>query len=281
MFPQTASRNDVTFLSVALKGVFRVLFLILIAFIVSMVAVAVYLGGMTPQKYQGEIEYARFDIVIPELTEPPLTMMVSHDYPIEAQPFGYYITDGPDLIEFRVAVCNTRGEAVFEKSSSLIMPDTISAYRGHSEYTVSEELFMDLPPGTYHLFFRSSHPLKYSIVQDYKYELPKNASIGLAALGLLLLAGVAIGALKKRDSLRNQRSFALFSGSNYGLVTEPGAQPGYAPALVPAYGQPAFHQPSMEEPVDYICAKCGNLIQNPVVQNVITCEKCGEKEYVG
>ena len=48
-----------------------------------------------------------------------------------------------------------------------------------------------------------------------------------------------------------------------------------------AYGVPGTYQPPGEEPVDYVCAKCGNIIQNPVVQNVITCENCGEKEYVG
>jgi DNA-directed RNA polymerase subunit RPC12/RpoP len=33
--------------------------------------------------------------------------------------------------------------------------------------------------------------------------------------------------------------------------------------------------------VSYICAGCTNIIRNPVVQDVITCEKSGERGYVG
>jgi len=62
-------------------------------------------------------------------------------------------------------------------------------------------------------------------------------------------------------------------------VAEPGTAFLYPPQA--AYGVPGTYQPPGEEPVDYVCAKCGNIIQNPVVQNVITCENCGEKEYVG
>jgi hypothetical protein len=281
MQPSPPGKDDISFLSVAFKGIFKIIFIFFIVFIVSMVAAAAYLGSIAPKKYEGESGYERFDIVIMDSAEPPAKITVSHDYPIHTEVIGYYITDDVDLIEYQIAVCNTLGEPVFEKSSSLVMPDTISTYNGDTSYTVSEDLYMDLSPGTYHVLFKSTHPVKYSITQEFRYGQPYDVSIALAILAMILLVAVAIGALKKRDSLRNQRAFAVYSAQNYGAATAPGTMYGYSPAPAPLYGQPGYYQSPIEEPVDYMCAKCGNIIQNPVVQNVITCEKCGEKEYVG
>jgi len=67
-----------------------------------------------------------------------------------------------------------------------------------------------------------------------------------------------------------------------------GQQAYYPPpvVMIPAYDTGYFQAPvhnivQDDEVVEYMCGKCGNIIQNPVIQNVITCEKCGEKEYTG
>ena len=38
---------------------------------------------------------------------------------------------------------------------------------------------------------------------------------------------------------------------------------------------------SDEHEAEYMRARCGNIVQDPVINNVMTCEKCGEREYVG
>jgi DNA-directed RNA polymerase subunit RPC12/RpoP len=273
-------KDDISFLSVASKGIFKIIFIILIVVIVSTTVTAVYLSSAAPANYGGDAEYARFEIVIPETAEPPLAIHLSHTYPIKAELIGFYITDGPDLIEYTLMICNTRGDEVFSEKSSLIMPERISTYRGDTDYTVSTDLSADLSPGTYHVYLRADHPVQYSIGQHYKYQTLNNASFGLAILGMVLLVALSIGVLKKRDSLRNQRNYALWN-TNYGVTTDTVVQYGYAPAGAAGHPQNPVYQSMAEEPVDYLCAKCGNIIQNPVVQNVITCEKCGEKEYVG
>lgn len=280
MLATPAKQDEISFSSVAFKGVFRIIFIILIALIVSMVCVASYFSSNSPKNYNGESENGNIVFVVTGTAEQPVRFTVSHVYPIKIYSFGFEITDGPDLISFNLTVLDKNGEVVHHKDSSLVMPNTIETYKSDTAYSVSEESFSELAPGTYHLILTSTHPLKYAVIQDYRYQPVMNVASALAVLGILVLIAVTIAAFRRRDALRKERSIAIFSSHVYGVPMTAGPANPYSYASSPSYGPQAGYYNTGQEAVDYQCGKCGNIIQNPVVQNVITCEKCGEKEYV-
>ena len=127
----------------------------------------------------------------------------------------------------------------------------------------------------------ADHPLDYTITQKSKYDSIIPASYLIGFLGFLMLIGIVLTIAKKRKALQISLVINAYSSgpprmNAYGMP----AQTAYCVPQYPGYGVPPT--PVLENTVviDYVCGKCGNLIQNPIVQGVITCERCGEKEYI-
>jgi len=279
-----------TIASLAFKGVFRVAFIVLMALtIISSLAYG-YLAGRAPKDYSGTTEETDFTIEVSSLAEQPSHITLRHTYPItvvrEMLGYGYYVSEGPDRIDYNLTVRTDDELTVLNENTYMTAPSRIIASEYETSVENSDDYGIELEPGTYQIHLDATHPLDYSIDQKYKYADMVDGLLALGAIGLFSLLVIGVLVLRRFNALRDGRlplpapampqqgsSYAPYGRSQYA-----GQYPG--PYRSPYWGQ-GQTGPAQEVGTDYVCAKCGNIIQNPVVQEIITCEKCGEKEYVG
>ncbi len=165
------------------------------------------------------------------------------------------------------------------------MPNVIHRSSGTTEYTVSDYYDWNLMPGNYYITITSDHPVDYQIEQKFKYATAALSLALLGVFGIIVLVGLLVLTSKRRNALRTQAAIAAYSAPNYAQeqLSDYSSAPHatYATPYDASRGLPSSitYVPGGVV-VDYICGKCGNYIQNPPVQGVITCEICGEREYV-
>lgn len=297
MMPGQPSTN-ITFSSVAFHRPYKLPVIILLLIVFITIALAVVLGTMLPKKYEGETEYKTVEIEVSPLVESPISMNIAHTYPITVILSDFVITDGINEIEVNITLLDSEGQEAYSTKDTLAMPESIYVSNKETTYVISHDIDIDIKSGHYSVQIRSDHPIRYTIVQKSKIDALFSGMVVMAILCTIILIGLLLMVDKKTKSLRASRLIAAYSAPSYGsrpyeygqptvydarqypayqaapqsVYDDPNAYPAYQPPLQPIYEDP--------NAIDYVCGKCGNLIQNPPIQGIITCERCGEKEYV-
>jgi len=245
-----------------------------------------WLMDVKPESYSGTAGPAGVEIEVPFSSEQPVTIWISHDFHLVSmsgiEGLMYYSVDGPDVVNYTINITDSSGQQVESITGQLSAPESFSFKFSQRDTmaTVGRNEPVDLAAGSYSLSFDIEQAFKYAVIQKNKFETP---ALALGFVGLLAVVGI-IGVLA--------RGYNKWEVENRPVVpTVPQTyyppQAGYYPPQTavqyydPGYRVPGTDNAQGDEVVEYMCAKCGNMIQNPVVDNVITCEKCGEREYVG
>jgi hypothetical protein len=186
-------------------------------------------------------------------------------------------------VNYTINITDSEGKLGRTITGGLSAPESyhIDLTKPDAVVTIQREERLTLEPGAYTFTFDAGHVVDYRVEQKSTLLWP---SVGLGGLGaVFLLAVIAqVNAAYRKWEQENGRSVAPAPP-----VTAPPSAAGYRPVVaIPergaARGAPPAADPDPDSDiVGYMCGKCGNVIQNPVVQDVITCEKCGEREYVG
>ena len=284
----------ITFSGIAFKRVYIITFVALIAIMMAGFLAAAYYNSLKPPSYSGHATSINLEFSVSKNAEQQVMLSISHTYPIKivdssydvgghtVVQYSFYITDGIDRINYTVTVKSENGDTILSEYTYITAPVNILRKDFGDTYTQSDDYGMDLKPGQYIMSLQAEHSLDYSINEKSKYESAYSASIYLGSIGLISIVILALFVVWKWNAAK--RAYATGQSPN----TFASLRNAFDPHPDIYYGQPSAGYGSNttdtsggEYELDYICAKCGNIIQNPVVQNVITCEKCGEKEYIG
>jgi len=275
MLPAQSPKTP-SFISLFRKPVYLAPFVILLAIALAGFLAAAYLSGQAPQNYDGETSFTNTEFGVADSAEMPVEVTIKHVYPIGVEGGYYWITEGPDRIDYNLSIRTADGQVLLNESTYFNVPYQIVGRQTASTTENHDTHNLQLAPGKYFLHLDSSHPVEYHITAKSKYRDTVTAMTALGIVGLMLMAAPILAVLRKRSQIAGQY-IILPPGQSPALPgagSDPAAPPHpYAPSQAADYG--------MGADVEYVCARCGNIIQNPVVQNVITCERCGEKEYVG
>ncbi len=263
--------------------IFAILLLLSIIFI----AITLWMVSVTPHNYSGTAGPDGVEIDVPFSSVQPATIKMSHDFHLVSMRgalfIGYFYVDGPDPANYTINITDSSGTLVRVITGQIDAPEEYAFTLGQHDAvaTVEREEQVMLSPGKYALTFRSDTAFKYQVVQKSMFEMP---SLILGLLGALCVLWVFVDLyVAYKTWERENRKPVIPSMPAY----YPPPVMYYPPAVTIPYHDAGYSiepvaPPSTDrEVIDYMCAKCGNIIQNPVVQNVITCERCGEKEYVG
>jgi ribosomal protein L37AE/L43A len=267
----------ITFFEVVRKTRYKYLYVIAPVLLLVGISFASALSSMSPRELKGSAQNVRSDFEVKESTEGPAILTISHTFELAIDESHHYkIVNGPPMVDYSARITSSEGKELYNWTTTLDLPYMISDYGGGDSYTKTDTTELELPIGKYTLTLSADLPVDYQLDQKNRLEAPLFCAELLAFIGVLLLALSLILTLNTRKALNT--SWAIAALSN------PSGSPAYrygSRAMYQAYNPAASKYEVEREAVDYICAKCGNIIQNPVVQNVISCEKCGEKEYVG
>jgi hypothetical protein len=271
---------NIGFVEVIRTTRYKYVYSLLMATIFGGFMIALVLTGLSPVQINEVTDHGEYAFEVKESTEPPIELDISHSFPISVSGNTYHLTEGPSHIVFSVKIEKNGGRPILNKTSSLDIPAFIQADHDQSSYVVSEDEDMDLSSGTYTITISSDHPVTLQLIQKNRLQLPLMTSSVISFLGIVILVGVVISTFKKRDSMRASRFFAAMVSNTPTNSRQSSTRlfysvPEYPRSTTNLSGNRVISAPGS------ICEHCGNIIQNPVVQNVITCEKCGEKEYVG
>jgi hypothetical protein len=272
--------TNIGFFEVIKTTSYKYAYALLLTLVVGSMLVALILSSLSPTQLNVSTDDGDYVFEVKDSTEQPVEIDISHTFPISVSGSRFQVTEGPQSVHFSVNVTKNGGGKVLDKTSSLDMPAFIRGGSSATSYTVSEMEDLDLSIGTYSLRISSDHPVDVRVNQKNTFDPPLKMAVIVGILGVVIMVAVVISTFKKRDSIRASRTFAAMVSSLPPSNAYSGGRLFYT---VPEY--PPSHTLSMppveDAAVDHICARCGNVIQNPVVQNVITCENCGEREYVG
>jgi len=218
--------------------------------------------------------------VVKETTEPPVSIVMSHTFSISISGLRFEVVDGPDRIDYSVSIVTESGREVFARNSTFEVPAIIKTSISANSYTMTDNQEVDLPVGKYILSLTATHPIDYTLVQKNRLDVPLKASGVTAIFGAMFLFITVLLTYDAFKKSRDRTPPAVPSSSALPLGYYSGGYHPSQPSMLPDRPPPTAAYIEEREPVDYMCGKCGNIIQNPVIQNVITCEKCGEREYV-
>jgi hypothetical protein len=276
-----STQEDISFIKVARRPPYKTAYRL---------SLAVFLGGLftwlavfslSPSGLEGSSNEARLDLEVKAATEPPVSIVLSHTFSISVSGLIFEVVDGPDRIDYSLSIMTESGREVFARTSTFEVPAIIRTSLRANSYTMTDSQDVDLPVGKYVLSLTSTHPIDYTLVQKNRLDVPLKASGVAAIFGAMFLFITVLLTYDAFKKSRERTPPAAPSPSALPLGYYSGGYHPIQPAMLPDRPPPTAAYIEEKEPVDYMCAKCGNIIQNPVVQNVITCEKCGEKEYVG
>jgi hypothetical protein len=276
-----------TFLEILLAPKAKMMLAICVVFACVYLSTAWWMVAVTPQNYSGTTSEVDVAIDVPFSAEQPVLIRMSHDFRLVrmtgAINLGRFYVDGPDPVNYTINITDSEGKLVRTITGGLSAPESyhIDLTKPDTVVTIQREERLTLEPGAYTFTFDAGHVMNYRVEQKSMFLWP---SVGLGGLGVVFLLAV-IAQLNAA-----YRKWEQENGKAEVMVRPPSPQP---PAVLyrpfPAIpergaGPPASHAAGPDPDSDivgYMCGKCGNVIQNPVVQNVITCENCGEREYVG
>ena len=250
-------------------------------------ATARWLVDVTPENNSGTAGPAGVEIEVPFSSEQPVVIRMSHDFHLVSmsgiEGLMYYYVDGPDVVNYTINITDPSGQQVESITGQLSAPESYSFKFSQRDTmaTVGRNEPVDLAEGRYSLSFDIEQKFTYQVIQKNKFEtlaLALGVGFVLAVIGI-----IGVLALGYNKWERENRPAVPVSAPVYYPP-----QPVYYPLPVPAtnydpgyYRAPGANIVQDEYTIEYMCAKCGNMIQNPVINNVITCEQCGEREYVG
>jgi hypothetical protein len=245
------------------------------------------LAATGPPSYSGMAGLNIITIDVTYTSEQPVIIRMSHEFRLVKVDLGrelfYYVDDGVDPVNYTINITDAEGKLVQTVSGAIAAPDTqgFTTSQEAARVTVDEDQPVRLDPGRYTLSFEAWHDLSYKVIQRSRFDA---LAYFLGFLGVLTVLGMFFLLYQGyRAWEREVRAVAagtappLFGPGTYHAQPPPSAQY-YDPGN---YRSTGTNVVSDDEVVEYMCAKCGNIIQNPIVLNVITCERCGEKEYVG
>ena len=280
MLPPPA-QDDSSFLKIARRPPYKTSYRLTLSIFLGALTTWLFLFYLSPSGLEGTSNEARHDLEVKDTTEGPVSIVLTHVFTISTSGLRFEVVDGPDKIDYSMSIRTESGREVFARNASFDVPAVIRTTPSATSYTMTDSQEADLPAGKYVLLLTATHPIEYKLVQKNRLDVPLKAFGVVAIFGAVF---VFITFALTYDAYKKSRERPLAPpASSY--APPPGYYSGgyhsSQPVMLPYRPPPTAAYIEEREPVDYMCAKCGNIIQNPVVQNVVTCEKCGEKEYVG
>lgn len=277
--------SSIEFSDVVRKHPYKWSLILALALIAAGIAGAMGLYATAPKNCERATNNTTFALVVPESAEPPLKLTLSHTFPLRFSGHYFEVADGPDSIDYVIKITGKSGSERFNESGSLFVPWLIKIPEDRTDYASTKNYECRLSSSKYTVTIQSTYPVDYKLEQTFRYSAIALALILLGVLGAIVFAGVVLAALKKRDALKREMVLAAYLTSHYPCDGTSGySSPPHATYATPDDAgrglSPSLTYVQGETEVDYICGKCGNYIQNPPVAGVITCERCGEKEYV-
>jgi len=288
-----------TFKTVVSHGYMKILFLVVILLLAVSFASCGILFALAPTNLAATTESGDFTIEVKDTTVQPVQIAVSHTFTLttSSDTMMFDVSDGVYAIFYNISVLTAGNDQVFGKDSSLTAPITHSFGLGDTSDTEADtDTFdLDITPGKFLVRLESSHPVNLKVTQKYQHQGLMEGMLALGILSILLLTGVTISALKKRDAARRSSMISAFP---QGHVPPPpsyyygGANPGqigtpYSTLPPPAPGN--LPDPAARSSLEYVpgrtyteflCPSCGMGVLNRPVDGVVTCEHCGEQGRV-
>jgi len=278
MIPPPGGR--ITFLEVVQKTRYKYLYALALVLLLVGILASQVLTSLSPVGLSGTTQAARPVFEVKESTDGAVILVVSHTFDLQAADYHYRVVNGPPTVDYTATITSGNGAELYNWSYAIDLPFIISDYGGGQTYTKEDTTELDLPVGIYTLALTADHPVDYKLSQKNKLQLQLMSMELVAFMGILLLGLSVVMTLNTRKALRTSQALGAMSIPS-GTAGYSGGRPMYRPTTYTAYDPDASSYIEEKEAYEFICARCGNVIRNPVIQNVIICERCGEREYVG
>jgi len=310
MMAQPPFDRKVTFADIAFKGRLKFLFLGVLALGAIFLVAGALMASDAPPNYSGQAEVTEVDITVKESTEQPVKIVISHTFNLVTSSGSsrFDVASGEAyFIEFNLTVLDGSGRTVWENDSFFMAPLTHEFPQSATSDTEKSEQIhgVTLGPGKYSVIIASDHPVDYRIEQAYKAQALVWSLLAAGVLCMILIAGIVVYSIKKRDAQNRSRMIALYSSAPSPVSAYP--NPDYAPAPPPPMYYPTGPAPPSTYPefgggqgpqpddaarhssleyvpgglyVEVVCTRCGWPIRSRPENGYVRCEHCGEVGYV-